>query len=539
MDLSKALEQWTRNLGAERVLCESAAQAAFGRCTIGAERQILGALKPRHDSDIPAIIEVAAQFRVPLYPISTGRNWGYGTALPVRDGCMILDLSALNRILDFDADSGLVTLEPGVTQGMLADFLDQGGHPFLVPVTGAGPTCSLVGNALERGYGITPHADHFDAVTALEVVLADGRVYRPALSDMNGEALDRAFKWGVGPYIDGIFTQSGMGIVIKMTLALARRPECVKAFLFGLDHPERIRDIVPLVREVLARYPGVVGAVNLMNAHRVLAMSVDYPGDSLGPDGLMPPDVVSELGRKNQIMPWTGFGTIYGSRGVAKAAVREIRQILKPLAKRLVFLSPELVGRLAGLTAWLPGRIRAMAGKRLNMLQRSLQLVAGRPNETALPLCYWQGGKEPPPGQPMDPARDGCGLVWYAPLVLMKSEQVSEYVAMVEAIMQEYRLEPLITLTSISDRCFDSTVPLIFDAGSETSRRNAEACYWALLKAGRDRGFLPYRVGIQAMDWISESGGAYWQVVRKIKDALDPHHILAPGRYEHRDVGVA
>ncbi|MDD5298290.1 MAG: FAD-binding oxidoreductase [Rhodocyclaceae bacterium] len=531
MELNKALEQWSGLLGTENVLDEPSAQALFGRCTSGARRRILGAVRARENAEIPAIVAVAARFRVPLYPISTGHNWGYGTALPAQDGCVILDLSALNRILDFDAESGVVTLEPGVTQGILADFLDRGGHPFLVPVTGAGPTCSIVGNALERGYGITPHADHFGAVTALEVVLADGRVYRPALSGLNGVALDQAFKWGIGPYVDGIFTQSGMGIVTKMSLALARRPECVRAFLFGLEARERIADIVPRVREVLARYPGVVGAVNLMNAHRVLAMSVDYPGDRLGADGLIPPAVISELGRGNQVMPWTGFGTIYGTKGVVKAVEREIRQILRPLARRLIFLSPELVGRLSRLAGWLPEFLRARVGKRLDMLRRSLELVAGRPNETAMPLCYWRGGKLPEPGGAMDPARDGCGLMWYAPLVLMKAEQVSEYVAMVEAIMYEYKIEPLITLTSISDRCFDSTVPLLFDVSSEASLRNAEDCFHALLKAGQEKGFLPYRVGIQAMDWITEDGGTYWQVVRQIKKALDPDGILAPGRY--------
>jgi hypothetical protein len=49
--------------------------------------------------------------------------------------------------------------------------------PFLVPVTGAGPNCSLLGNALERGDGVVPHADHFGAVTALAAVLPDGEMY--------------------------------------------------------------------------------------------------------------------------------------------------------------------------------------------------------------------------------------------------------------------------------------------------------------------------------------------------------------------------
>lgn len=532
MQLNQAMEQWAALLGSDRVFDEPAAQATYGRCTMGAERRILGAIRPDKGADVSVIVAVAARFKTPLYPISTGRNWGYGTALPVRDGCVVLDLSGLNRILDFDADTGLVTLEPGVSQGILADFLDRGGHGFMVPVTGAGPLCSIVGNALERGYGITPHADHFGAVTALEAVLADGRVYRPALSGLNGEALDRAFKWGIGPYLDGIFTQSGFGVVTRMTLALARRPEAVKAFLFGLNSAEAIRDMVPRVREVLARYPGVVGAVNLMNAHRVLAMSADYPRDRLGADGLIPRSVLAELSRKNQVMPWTGFGTLYGSPGVVSAAQREIRGLLKPFAKRLVFLSPHATSRLKRLAGWLPGALGVQIQNKLTVLERSLQLVAGRPNETALPLCYWRAGRLPAPGVALDPARDGCGLMWYAPLVIMKPERVSEYVTMVEAIMKEYRLEPLITFTSISDRCFDSTVPLLFDVASDESRANAQACYQALFEAGKERGFLPYRVGIQAMDKLSESGDTYWQLVRKIKDALDPDAILAPGRYQ-------
>jgi len=165
------------------------------------------------------------------------------------------------------------------------------------------------------------------------------------------------------------------------------------------------------------------------------------------------------------------------------------------------------------------------------MLESSLQLVAGRPNETALPLCYWLNGKQPRIGAAMDPARDSCGVAWYAPLVPMQPERVTAYVEMVTAIMREYRLEPLVTLTSLSERCFDSTVPLLFDLDSEESRKNAENCYWALLEAGRKQGFLPYRVGIQTMNWLSKNETTYWQLVREIKKMLDPHAIIAPGRY--------
>ncbi len=528
MKLENALQEWAKLLGASQVLNSEAAQASYGRCTTGVKRIIAGVLRPLIRDHIAQIIKIAASFKIPLYPISTGHNWGYGTALPVTDNCVILDLSALKQIIDFDADTGIVTVEPGVTQGQLAEFLEQGGHPYMVPVTGAGPSCSILGNALERGYGITPIADHFAGVMAIQAVLADGSLYRSALTELGGEHLDHAFKWGVGPYMDGIFSQGSFGVVTQMSIALARRPAAIQSFLFGLQQPEQLGELVGRIREVIARYPGVVGGINLMNAHRVLAMTTAYPANRVPAGETISPAILSELCRSNQVMPWTGFGTLYGTNGVVKAARREIRALLSPLASRLVFISPAQARLGARLGEWLPKGLRF--AQKLTTLERSLQLVAGYPNQTALPLCYWLKGNVQPEAA-MDPARDGCGLMWYAPLVPMKAESVVCYVQMATAILQQYQLEPLMTLTSLSDRCFDSTIPLLFDLNSEKERSNAENCYWALLEAGKKQGFLPYRVGVQGMQWLTDNDSAYWRMVRQLKQSIDPEMIISPGRY--------
>ena len=73
----------------------------------------------------------------------------------------------------------------------------------------------------------------------------------------------------------------------------------------------------------------------------------------------------------------------------------------------------------------------------------------------------------------MDPARDGCGLIWYSPLVPMNPDRVSRYVDMVENICVAHGIEPLITLTSLSNRCFDSSVPLLFDRNDASQRVRA------------------------------------------------------------------
>ena len=529
MDVRAALDEWRSLLGGGQVLDGEAAARDYGADTGGAARRISGALRILDSATLPAVMRIAQRHGTPVYPISTGHNWGYGTALPVKDDCAIIDLSALQRILHFDAELGVVTVEPGVTQGMLADFLDQGGHDYMVPTTGAGPTCSLMGNALERGYGITPHADHFGAVTDIEAVLADGTVYRTALRVLAGDDLARLFKWGIGPYTAGLFAQSGFGIVTRMTIMLARRPECVKVCLFSLRDDALLEPAVERVQHLLTTLPGIVGGLNLMNRHRVLAMTAPYPADRLGPDGLIPEDVIQALGRQYQILPWTGFGTLYGTRRVVAAAQKEIRRALRGIAARLLFLSPDHARTLARAATWLPGRIGTRLSRTASTLADSLELVVGRPNETALPLAYWRNDSGHH-ASPRDPARDGCGLLWYAPLVPMRPRGVRAYVEMMKRCTTSHGLEPLVTFTSISNKLFDSTAPLLFNRADPAAAARAHACFDDLLAQGRTLGCFPYRVGIESMGHIGRPEGSPPGLHELLTTKL-ARGPLAPARY--------
>jgi hypothetical protein len=71
----------------------------------------------------------------------------------------------------------------------------------------------------------------------------------------------------------------------------------------------------------------------------------------------------------------------------------------------------------------------------------------------------------------------------------------------------------------------------MFDRRDANATRRAHACYLALLEAGKNAGFLPYRIGIQAMDWLVRPGLPYWDLVASIKSAIDPQGIISPGRY--------
>ncbi len=529
--IHRAMAEWRAILGATQVLEEAVATKAYSANTSGSERRIVGALRLSRSEVLPEVMRIANRYGVPVYPISTGRNWGYGTALPAKDDGVIIDLSLLRRILHFDSDMGVVTVEPGVTQAMLADFLDANGYEFMVPVTGAGPECSLIGNVLERGYGITPHADHFGAMTDVEAVLADGTRYQTTLREAGGEDLARLFKWGVGPYSAGLFSQSGFGIVTRMSLMLAPRPECVKVCLFSLRDDALLSPAIRAVRMLLTSLPGIIGGLNMMNRHRVLAMSMPYPRDRLDADGLISSSVMESLGRDYCVAPWTGYATLYGTKRIVSAAEQEIRTKLGGLASRLRFISPRRAQWYAAASSWIPGQTQI--ARTTKLLSRSMDLVLGRPSQTALPLAYWRSGAQVAEGKngKLNPAKDGCGLMWYSPLVPVRSAAVIDYVNMVKRVTREHGIEPLITLTTISDKLFDSTVPLLFERGCASSVRSARECYDALLSDGEKIGCFPYRFGIDSMSSLRERAPESISIHERLRQAFDSNDILAPGRY--------
>ena len=132
---------------------------------------------------------IATAFR--SIPISTGKNWGYGSRAPVRDG-VLLDLGRLNRIVDFDEELAYVTIEPGVTQRQLFDVpAASASRDSWMDATGASPDCSIIGNTLERGFGHTPMGDHAANACGFEVVLPTGECIETGFSRFSSAARRR------------------------------------------------------------------------------------------------------------------------------------------------------------------------------------------------------------------------------------------------------------------------------------------------------------------------------------------------------------
>lgn len=171
--LDAACRTWCDLLGAEAVLRTPDSLQRYGRTTLPSAPAPVAILCPTDAAQLSPILQVAALHRIPLYPISRGKNWGWGDACPPTAGQVILDLSALNRIVEINEELGYVVVQPGVTQGQLVDELARTQSNWWLDCTAAGRDTSLIGNILERR---ATSEERLALVSGMEVVLADGAV---------------------------------------------------------------------------------------------------------------------------------------------------------------------------------------------------------------------------------------------------------------------------------------------------------------------------------------------------------------------------
>jgi 4-cresol dehydrogenase (hydroxylating) len=217
------------------------------------------AVAPDTVEQVQAIVRIANRFSIPLYTISTGRNLAYGGSAPVLSGSVVLDLKRMNRVLEVNEKNAFALVEPGVSYFDLYRHIREKGLKLWIdcPEPGWG---SPVGNALDRGAGSTPlpYRDHFSAHCGMEVVLANGEVVRTGMGALPTAQTWQQFKYGIGPFMDGIFSQSNFGVVTKMGFWLYPEPE---ACLIGRARVQRHDDIIPFV-DILANlmYAGVINA---------------------------------------------------------------------------------------------------------------------------------------------------------------------------------------------------------------------------------------------------------------------------------------
>jgi 4-cresol dehydrogenase (hydroxylating) len=518
-------------VGPEHTLTTESDLKRYRWCTEPVRRRIGAVVRPGSVEQVQALMRAATASGVALYPISTGHNWGYGSAQPMRDDNVVVDLSRMNHVVEVNSELAYAVIEPGVTQRQLFDHLRSAGLRLSLNPTGAGPSCSILANTLERGFGIGPNGDHFLAQCGMEVVLPTGELLQTGFGHYEGARTTYVYKWGVGPYLDGLFTQSNYGIVTKIGVWLQPAPEHFEACYFTCNSESQLGPVVDAVRGLL--FDNVFrGPVNLLHRNRVLIMLGQYPWADMAGDTPLSEAVAQRLASAKRVGAWNGVGAVCGGRFQVRGAKQTIRQALRGKVDRLVFLSESRLRLLRRYPKALSAVLGMNVPELLKALENSYGMMQGVPSEIALSLSYWRNRRMAPPASDIDPARDNCGVMWFAPIIPMTPADVARFRSVVEPVFARHRFECCITFTAVNERCFDCTLPLLYNKDDAAEEQRALACYADLVEQCRTQGYLAYRLGLQSMDAETHRAeDVFWRVTKQLKDAFDPAGVLAPGRY--------
>lgn len=178
---------------------------------------------PGDTGEVVKIINIANQFKTPIYPRGSGTNLSGGT-IPINGG-IVVSMQGMNRILEIDADNLVAVVQPGV----IIQDLNNAVAPFGLiypPDPGTVATATMGGSVSEcsgglRGlkYGVTKHY-----VMGIEVVLADGTVAR-----FGGKTVKNVTAYDMVKLFTG--AEGTLGIITEITVKIIPAPEAKKAML--------------------------------------------------------------------------------------------------------------------------------------------------------------------------------------------------------------------------------------------------------------------------------------------------------------------
>ena len=526
-----AVEAWKSVLGPDCVTDSPEALSVYAESVCASTRNVVAVLKPASLQQVQKIVGIANEYKVPLYPISCGKQWGMGSRLPVRDGAAIVDLSRMNRILEINDRFHYAVVEPGVTQRDLLDHIRKHDLPLMLNVTGSTSDTSLIGNAMDRGVGYFDSRAH--SISNMQVVLGNGETIRTGFGHFENAKTSNLYHHGIGPSLDGLFPQGNFGIVTSACIDLMPKPESHMAAIIKIDREESL----PLLIEALVslRAAGIIQTVahvgNRERSYITLAPLVYEQLISSGePPGEATRAKAVRMLEEGGFGPWSAAIGILGTKAQLRLARKVIRKAVSGFSKTM-FLNDALISSaksLASALSFIPAVRRQLI--MLNAIEPVYGFTRGEATDKSLQAVYWAAGDYDRLTEP-DPDHSDSGVLFCLPIIPAEGETVLEVVRDTRETFARHGFEAAITVNLMDTRAMEGVVSLAFDRRDEAQAKAAHDCIQEMESRYMQQGYPPYRVGINSMHQVVREEDTFWQTVRELKKALDPNQIIAPGRY--------
>ena len=528
-DFSDALKQFEEAVGKEWVFTSDEDVALYrdAYSPLWGEPDELvasAAVAPDGVEQVQKVVKIANAYKIPIYPVSTGKNLGYGGSAPVLSGSVVLDLKRMNRILEVNEKNAYALVEPGVSYFDLYRYIQEKGLKLWVDVPDPG-WGSPVGNSLDRGGGylMAQYRNHFDSHCGMEIVLPTGEILRTGMGALPGAKTWQEYKTGFGPWVDGIFSQSNFGVVTKMGFWLMPEPD---AFLSGTVYVPKHDDLIPLV-EILNHLENTRVTNGMPDLGSPLLMIPMVSEIAVWNEGGGPPPPSAELA-----------GLLAKSPGGYSPELEAyaLKNGISYWSCKVCFYGPEKAN--AANWEFAKEKFSAIPGAKFVQnevykfpLTPEQQEKVHKPQFGIPSLAMFSiGARSPVNPQPLN------GHMWFSPIIPRTGEAIFEANRVFSEAAKEFGLPNLaFSLPSTYwERAFIFIFAFPVTHDVETNKKN-RAAFKQLVQRAAEQGWGEYRTAPVFQDTIMNTYAYNNHVLLRfhetLKDAIDPNGIISAGRY--------
>ncbi|HOG73465.1 MAG TPA: FAD-binding oxidoreductase [Methanofastidiosum sp.] len=431
---------------------------------------------PQTVEEIQSIVRLANAEKMPIVPFTGGTNIG-GLCIPEQGG-IVVDLKRMNKILRIDTESRYAIIEPGVSHAELAQELYKVKARFGWPV--GPPSASVLAAAINHGIGgITGrYGLNSQNITSMEVVLPTGETARVGSCAIRADAWHSCLPL---PRLDGLFTGwlGTTGIVTKVGIFTPPVPDYVH---IGTFSAQNLKDMEKFMR-TFSKYEYSDDFTSI--SWWLSQVPIPYPF----------------IEKPKGAPEWNGYCVMYG------------------------FTEKELENKVDTFNKVISGEKKT--GSTVDATDVPEESKRGR---TQLPSQIV--------GSTKNYCKMGGGGISWPGTFTPSNRWVQVYDQWKDIYMNKLSpaLSPAVRVTMYRGTHY-GMLRLMTPFPRDRPAEEANAAHGIIecLKVLLDAGGIPYKPPVAMQREINQRADpGYLDLVVKVKDMLDPNHIMNPGKYQVR-----
>jgi len=196
----------------------------------------LAVVLPSDVSQIKKVLEICRKNKTPV--VTRGAGTGLSGGATPLEGCVVLGLSKLTRIISIDAENKTAIVEPGVRNLAISDAVEEF-DLYYAPDPSSQIACSIGGNVAENSGGVhcLKYGLTVQNIEAIKIITIDGE---ELLLSRQDEGL------GLLALMNG--SEGLLGVITEITVKLTQKPQLAKLVMAGFSS---VRDCANAVAEII------------------------------------------------------------------------------------------------------------------------------------------------------------------------------------------------------------------------------------------------------------------------------------------------